>query len=514
MKRGMRRGLQRRMKRGRRAEILLAIDQGTTGTKAFLLRDDLRVLGEATREFPQHFPKPGWVEHDLEKVHASVAAAVKQVFRDTGVQPSRIAGVGITNQRETTAVWDRSTGRPIHRAIVWQDRRTADACAALRRRGLESKFRRATGLVLDPYFSGTKLAWLLDHVAGARAKARAGQLAFGTIDSFLAWRLTGGASHVTDTSNASRTLLLDLAKGEWSEELCDILRVPLRMLPRVIPNDEVLGRTRGVGFLPDGIPVACPIGDQQSALFGQACYSQGEAKCTYGTGAFLVLNTGDEIVPSRHGLIATAAWRLAGKTTFALEGSTFIAGAIVQWLRDGLGIIRSSSEIEALAQSVDASDGVVLVPALTGLGAPHWDPHARGVLCGLTRGSTRAHVARAALEGIAFQIHDLLRAMEKDVGRRVRRLKVDGGASRNNLLLQFQSDLLGARISRPQITSTTALGAALLAGHGLGIFTSLAQIRKAWAEERSFRPLTSRARMEPRLAEWRRAVQLARSGGE
>ncbi|MBI4600957.1 MAG: glycerol kinase GlpK, partial [Planctomycetes bacterium] len=435
---------------------ILAIDQGTTGTKAVLVGEDLQVIGEASRELPQHFPRPGWVEHDLEEIHATVRGAVRDVLARTGVKPSRIAAVGITNQRETTALWDRRSGKPVHRAIVWQDRRTAPECEALKRRGLEPLFRRRTGLVLDPYFSGTKLAWLLEHVAGARRAAEAGKLLFGTIDTYLAWRLTRGAAHVTDISNASRTLLMDLAEGAWSDDLLEALDVPRRVLPEIRANDEILGRTRGAGFLPDGIPIASAIGDQQSALFGQACFEEGEAKCTYGTGAFLVLNTGPRILRSRSGLLSTALWRLRGRSWYGLEGSSFIAGAVVQWLRDGLGLIRASGDVEALARRVEDSGGVVLVPALAGLGAPHWDPSARGLIAGITRGTSAAHVARAALEGIAFQIHDLVRAMERDLGRKARGLKVDGGAAGNDLLMQVQADLLGLRISRPQVTSTTA----------------------------------------------------------
>jgi len=491
--------------------VILAIDQGTTGTKAVVLRSDLKVLAEANRELPQHFPRPGWVEHDLDEIYTSVRGAVGEALGKARVKPSSLAAIGITNQRETTAIWDRKSGRPIHRAIVWQDRRTSEDCEELKKRGLEPLFRRKTGLVLDPYFSGTKIAWLLDHVKGARARAVRGELRFGTIDTYLLSRLTGGSEHATDASNASRTLLYDIERSRWSGDLLEALRVPEGILPRVLDNDAVFGRTHGAGFLPDGVPIASVIGDQQSALFGQACFSAGEAKCTYGTGAFLVLNTGRRIVRSKRGLLTTAGWRLGGRTTFALEGSTFVAGAIVQWLRDGLGIIRSSSEVEALARSVKSADGVVLVPALTGLGAPHWDSRARGLLCGLTRGTTRAHIARAALEGIAFQIHDLVRAMESDLGRRVAALKVDGGASLNALLMQFQADILGARVVRPRITSTTALGTALLAGLTVGIFSSLAQIERVWSEDALFRPRMRPAESRQRVAEWSAAVARAKS---
>ncbi|MHC5009502.1 MAG: FGGY family carbohydrate kinase, partial [Planctomycetota bacterium] len=397
-----------------RSKVVLAIDQGTTATKAMLVDDRMRVVGEASRDFAQHFPRPGWVEHDPDEIWASVRGAVRDVLARCRIAASRIAAVGITNQRETTLLWERAAGRPLHRAIVWQDRRTADACARLKRDGREATLRRRTGLVLDPYFSGTKLAWLLRHVKGARTAARRGALCFGTIDSYLVWRLTGGRSHVTDASNASRTLLFDLEACAWSESLCRLLQVPTAVLPEVLANDRVFGETTGLDFLPDGIPIASVIGDQQSALFGQACFRRGEAKCTYGTGAFLMLNTGRRVVHSRRGLLSTVAWQLGRTPTYALEGSAFIAGAIVQWLRDGLGLVAAADDAEALARTVDDSGGVTLVPALTGLGAPHWRPDARGLLCGITRGTTKGHVARAALEGIAFQVHDLVEAMAGD----------------------------------------------------------------------------------------------------
>ncbi len=491
-------------------KLILAIDQGTTATKAVLVDENLHVLGEGSREFPQHFPRPGWVEHDLADIYASVEGAVGDVLGSTGADGSRVTAVGITNQRETTALWERESGRPVHRAIVWQDRRTAPQCEELRRRGLEPLFRDRTGLLLDPYFSGTKLAWLLDHVEGSRRAAEDGRLLFGTMDSYLAWHLSAGESHVTDVSNASRTLLLDLECCAWSEELCGALAVPMSVLPEIRANDEVFGCTRDVGFLPDGIPIASIVGDQQAALFGQACFEEGESKCTYGTGAFLIVNTEDRIVRSGRKLLATAAWKLAGKPTYALEGSTFIAGAIVQWLRDGLGIIASSREIEALARSVDGSDGVMLVPALVGLGAPYWDPNARGIICGLTRGTTKAHIARAALEGIAFQICDLVHAVTEDLGHALPSLKVDGGAARNDLLMQFQADLLRVPIVRPRVTSTTALGTALLAGLTAGIFPSRTAIRTAWEEDRRFLPEMDEVEARNRIEQWHHAVRRAR----
>jgi glycerol kinase len=495
--------------RARKPDVILAIDQGTTGTKAVLIDSRLRVIAEAAEEFPQHYPRPGWVEHDPEEIWTSARAAVGAVLLRSRTDPRRIAGLGITNQRETTVVWDAQSGHPIHNAIVWQDRRTAPECAALKARGLEKKVRSRTGLVLDPYFSGTKLAWLLDHVPGARRRAEKGQLRFGTVDTYLIWRLTGGRVHATDPSNASRTLLWNLAAGRWDEEMLRILEVPRSVLPEVKANDQVVGETRGLEYLPDGIPIASAIGDQQAALFGQACFSPGEAKCTYGTGAFLLVNAGSRPPRSKSGLLATAGWRLGSETTFALEGSVFIAGAAVQWLRDGLGLIKSSSEVERLAASVASSDGVVVVPAFVGLGAPHWSPKARGIITGLTRGTTRAHIARAALEGIAFQCHDVLRAMEKDIGKPLREIKVDGGAAANDLLLQFQADILGRAIVRPRITSITALGAGLLAGLAVGFFGSLKEIRAAWKEDRRFRPAMTRRAAEEHLARWREAIRKA-----
>jgi len=489
--------------------MILAIDQGTTGTKAVLLDSQLKVVGEASREFPQHFPRPGWVEHDLEEIYRSVESAVKALLARARIDPSRIAAVGITNQRETTALWDKESGKAVYRAIVWQDRRTADACQRLQKAGLEGVIQQKTGLRLDPYFSGTKLAWILDNVSGARRKAESGKLLFGTVDTYLTWRLTGGASHITDISNASRTLLMDLQSGDWSGSLLEILKIPAPLLPEIRENDRIFGKTHGTRILPDGIPIASVIGDQQSALFGQACFSSGEAKCTYGTGAFLVMNTGQGIVRSQHGLISTAAWKINKKPAYAMEGSTFIAGAIVQWLRDGLGLIRSSEDVEALARSVKGSEGLVLVPALTGLGAPHWRPDAQGLITGITRGTSAGHLARAALEGIAFQIHDLVRAMEKDLGRKLKTLKVDGGAARNNLLLQLQADILGTSIVRPRITSTTALGTALLAGLTIGLFPSQSLIKKVWEEEQRFLPRMASKERRELTARWNEAVEKA-----
>jgi glycerol kinase len=467
-------------------DLVLAIDQGTTGSTALLVDASLRVLATHNVEFPNHYPRPGWVEHDVDEIWQSVGAAVGGALARAGVGAERIAAIGITNQRETSLLWDGVTGQPIHRALVWQDRRTADRCAALQEAGHGPLFRERTGLVLDPYFSGTKLAWLLDNVAGARAAAEAGRLRFGTIDTWLTWRLTG--AHVTDPSNASRTLLFDLHKLAWDAELAAILGVPTSVLPRVASSSEVYGVTRGVGFLPDGVPVAGLIGDQQGALFGQACFSPGMAKCTYGTGAFVLLNTGDAPRSSDHGMLTTVGWKVGDRVTYALEGSAFVAGAAVQWLRDGLGFFSTAAEVEALAASVPDSGGVVFVPALTGLGAPHWRPEARGLLRGLTRGTTRAHLARAALEGVALQIVDILGAMSADLGGPLRELRVDGGAARNDLLMQLQADLLGVRCVRPKVLETTGLGSALLAGLAVGVWGSPDEVAASWHLDREFEP--------------------------
>ncbi|MBM4343633.1 MAG: glycerol kinase GlpK [Deltaproteobacteria bacterium] len=491
------------------AQFLLALDQGTTGSTALVIDRHLRVVGKVNQEFPQIYPKPGWVEHDPEAIWQSILGAVRGVLAQTGIDPAAIAGIGITNQRETTVVWQRATGTPVANAIVWQCRRTAEVCDALKARpGVETLVRERTGLPIDAYFSGTKAAWLLDHTPGARAAADRGELAMGTIDSFLVWRLTGGAVHVTDPSNASRTMLYDIVARAWSPELCALLAVPASLLPDVRPSAHIYGHTRGVPGLPDGIPIAGLAGDQQAALCGQLCIEPGMAKCTYGTGAFLLMHTGDRPVPSRHGLLTTVAWQVGDRFEYALEGAVFIAGAAVQWLRDGLQILDSAPEIEALAQSVPDSGGVVFVPALVGLGAPHWNQAARGLICGLTRGTTRAHLARATLDGIALSCADLLDAMEKDLGRRLTQLRVDGGAAANDLLMQTQADLLQCQVVRPHVIETTALGAAILAGVGVGWFASLADAQAAWGRDRAFDPGPASATAALR-AQWRAAVPKA-----
>ncbi len=485
---------------------LLAIDQGTTGSTALVIDRNLTIIGKRTIDFPQHFPKPGWVEHDPREIWDSVRAAVTAVLEATAVAPADIAAIGITNQRETSLLWDKKTGIPAANAIVWQCRRTSDFCRELKAQGLEQLFRQRTGLVLDPYFSGTKVRWLLDNIGGLREKAQQGEIAFGTIDTFLVWRLSSGNAHVTDVSNASRTLMMSLASLDWDEELLGHLDVPAAILPDIRPSSEVYAETYGLDFLPDGTPIAGMAGDQQAALFGQACFDSGEGKCTYGTGAFLLVNTGTAPVQSRNGLLTTVAWQLGGTTHYALEGSAFIAGAAVQWLRDGLGMFRESPEIEALAASVPDSGGVVFVPALTGLGAPHWDAEARGVITGLTRGTTSAHLARATLEGIALQIHDLVEAMNEDRGAPLHTFKVDGGAAANNLLMQMQSDLLAVPVVRPKTVETTALGAAMLAGLAVGFWKGLDDIRHHWSEDRRFAPHIDEPRKQELLQRWREAV--------
>jgi len=491
------------------ATHVLAIDQGTTGTTVLVLDPRLAVRAKVNQEFRQIFPRPGWVEHDLEDIWGSTVSTVQRALREAGLRGSEIAAIGITNQRETTGLWDRRSGRPLHHAIVWQDRRTTEDCARLKAEGREPRVREKTGLVIDPYFSATKVRWLLDHVKGARERAEAGEVAFGTIDTFLAWRLTAGASHVTDVSNASRTLLMDLRTREWDRELMDLFGVPRSVLPEIRPSSTVFGTTKGVKALPDGIPVAGIAGDQQAALFGQACFEPGDAKCTYGTGAFLLQNTGPEPIFSSRGLLTTVAWSVGGEVAYALEGSSFIAGAAVQWLRDGLGLIKKSADVEALAKQVKDSGGVTFVPALAGLGAPHWRPEARGVVRGIDRGTTSAHLARATLEWIAFLIHDLAEAMRGEAHRPIPVFKVDGGASQNDLLMQFQADLLGVPVERPRMIETTALGAAFLAGLATGIWKDRGEISRNWKVGKRFEPRMSADEREAHLARWRKALEAA-----
>jgi len=491
-------------------KAVLAFDQGTTSSRAIAFGHDGRILGMAQQEFRQIFPQPGWVEHDALEIWESQRAVAAQAIGLAHLAPGDIAAIGIANQRETTVLWERSTGRPVHNAIVWQDRRTASRCDALRQAGLEPVFTRKTGLVLDPYFSGTKLAWLLDNVPGARVRAEAGELAFGTVDTWLAWQLSGARAHVTDASNASRTLLFDIHALDWDDELLAILGIPRAVLPRVVSSCAPVAESACAG-LPSGIALAGVAGDQQSALFGQACHHPGMAKNTYGTGCFVLMNTGARPAASKSGLVSTVGWHDGSSTAYALEGSVFIAGAAIQWLRDGLGIIARAPEIDELASSVPDAGGVHFVPALAGLGAPYWDPHARGAILGITRGTTRAHLARATLEAIAFQSAELIEAMAADSGIALTELRVDGGAAASNLLLQVQADLLGVPVVRPKVTQTTALGAAYLAGLGVGFWKDEREIAALWSRERVFEPRMARGEAAERLGEWRRAVERSRA---
>jgi len=485
---------------------ILALDQGTTSSRAIVFDHSGSVVASAQKEFRQIFPKPGWVEHDASEIWATQLHTAQEAIAKAGLTATDIAAIGITNQRETTVVWDRDSGAPIHNAIVWQDRRTAARCDQLKARGLAPMIKRKTGLVVDAYFSGTKLEWLLKHVPGARAKAKAGKLAFGTIDSWLVWHLTGGRVHVTDPSNASRTMLFNL-KGDWDDELLKLLGVPRSVLPDVRSSSEVYGKTTLFG---GSIPIAGIAGDQQAALFGQACTEPGMVKNTYGTGCFMLMNTGPKPIASKNNLLTTVAWRIGKRTEYALEGSIFIAGAVVQWLRDGLGIIKASSEVEALAAQVTDPQGVYVVPAFAGLGAPHWDQYARGLIAGLTRGTTAAHLARAALEGIAYQVADVLRAMEADSHIKLKELRVDGGASANNLLMQFQSNLLNVPVVRPKVTETTALGAAYLAGLAVGYWKDQKQIAAQWQIDRRFTPTMKAPQRKQLVAGWRKALERAK----
>ena len=488
-------------------QFLLALDQGTTSSRAIVFGPDFRVPGLAQREFHQHFPQPGWVEHDPVEIWQSQIEVAAGALARAGVDHRDVAAIGITNQRETTVIWERATGRPIHRAIVWQDRRTTPLIDALKQQGLEPLFRERTGLVLDPYFSGSKIRWLLDHVDGARARAERGELAFGTIDTWLVWNLTGGARHLTDASNASRTLLFNLHTGDWDDELLRALEIPRSILPEIVASCGELAEASAPGVA--GLPIAGIAGDQQAALFGQACFSPGTAKNTYGTGCFLLMNTGDRPSASANNLLSTVAWRHSGHTTYALEGSVFIGGAVIQWLRDGLGLIRTAAESAALAASVPDTGGVYFVPAFAGLGAPHWDPRARGSISGLTRGTTAAHLARAALESIAHQSADVLAAMRADSRIALEELRVDGGASANDLLMQFQADLLGVPVVRARTTETTALGAACLAGLAAGVWDK-AGLAGNWRAGRRFEPSMAPEAVARHRHDWARALDRAR----
>lgn len=498
------------------ARYVLALDQGTTSSRSILFDRSGNIAATAQREFRQYFPRSGWVEHDAEEIWASQSATIADVLTQVSAAPEDVAAVGITNQRETTLLWDRRTGVPVAPAVVWQDRRTADLCQRLRAEGHEPQVTRLTGLLLDPYFSGTKLAWLLDNVPGARARAERGELAFGTVDSWLVYKLSGERVHVTDATNASRTLLLNLASGEWERRMLDLLGIPRECLPRVLPSsippsagDALIAHIAG-----GEVPLTGIAGDQQAALFGQACFTPGMAKNTYGTGCFLLMNTGEQPQRSDYRLLSTIAWNDRGRTSYALEGSVFVAGAVVQWLRDGLGLIERSGDVEPLAATVADNGGVFFVPAFTGLGSPHWDAYARGTMVGLSRGTTRAHIARAALESIAFQSAELLDAMQQDAGRPVVELRVDGGATVNELLMQFQADLIGVPVVRPRVTETTALGAAYLAGLAVGFWESGEELARNWKVGRRFEPSMSRDQALELRHQWSRAVERARAWQE
>ena len=468
-------------------KYILAIDQGTSSSRAIVFDHEGSIRATAQQEFTQYFPQPGWVEHDPMEIWSSEAGVIAEAIAKIGINGKDIAAIGITNQRETTIVWDAETGQPVYNAIVWQDRRTSAFCDSLKAQGLVDKIRQKTGLIIDAYFSGTKIKWILDNVPGAREKAEAGKLRFGTVDCWLVWQLTRGTVHVTDVSNASRTMLFNINTLEWDKELLDLFGIPVSMMPSVRSSSEVYGNTKTTIFAHE-VPIAGIAGDQQAALFGQMCTVPGSVKNTYGTGCFLLMNTGEKPILSRNNLLTTVAWKIGDTVNYALEGSIFVGGSVVQWLRDGLGIIRSSSEIEVLAASVPDNGGVYFVPALTGMGAPYWDQYAHGLICGITRGTTAAHIARAALEGIAFQTMDIVGAMERDAGVKLAELKVDGGASRNNLMMQFQADIVGASVIRPEVTETTAMGACYLAGLAVGYWESLDEIRKQWKAERVFTP--------------------------
>lgn len=491
------------------ANYILAIDQGTTGSTVALMDARGRLRASVNHEFPQLYPKPGWVEHRLDDIQASVRKGIDAVLRKKVCKATDIAAIGVTNQRETAAIWDRDSGKALNNAVVWQCRRTTDFCEQLVGAGQEALVRRRTGLVLDPYFSASKFRWLLRNTPGVGRKLRAGKVAAGTMDSFLVWHLTGGREHVTDISNASRTSLMNLKTGRWDKTMLDLFEVPGEILPRIVPSSAVLGHTLGVRGLPDGIPIAGIAGDQQAATFGQACFAVGDTKCTYGTGSFIVMNTGSKPMRSRSGLLSTVAWQLgeAGKPVYALEGGAFVCGAAVQWLRDGLQMIKRAPDIEALARTVDDHGGVEFVPALTGLGAPHWAPDARGTLTGLTRGTERGHIARATLDAMALQNADILRAMQRDLGRKMKPLRVDGGAAANDLLMQIQADVLGQRLIRPAVTETTVAGACYLAGLAVGIWSSPAEVKKIWRSEREFRVEMKAAQRRERLASWETALQ-------
>lgn len=486
-------------------KYILALDQGTSSSRAIVFDHEGRICATAQKEFPQHFPKPGWVEHDPKDIWSSEASVIAEAITSMGINGLNIAGIGITNQRETTIVWDAETGEPVYNAIVWQDRRTSEYCDSLKEQNLTGFIREKTGLIIDAYFSATKIRWILENVPGARARAEAGKLRFGTVDTWLLWNLTRGECHMTDVSNASRTMLFNIHTLKWDEDLMKLFGIPMSMLPEVHSSSEIYGYTKTTIFA-HKVPVAGIAGDQQTALFGQMCTTPGSVKNTYGTGCFLLMNSGTKPITSSHNLLTTIAWKIGDTVNYALEGSIFVGGSVVQWLRDGLGIIKSSSEIESLAMTVPDNGGVYFVPALTGLGAPYWDQYAKGTICGLTRGTTAAHIARAALEGIAFETMDIVNAMEHDAGIKLAELKVDGGASRNNLMMQFQADILGTKVIRPKVTETTAMGACYLAGLATGYWDSLDDIKRQWNADKVFEPLAPAEKVLKLKEGWANAI--------
>ena len=486
-------------------KYILALDQGTSSSRAIVFDHEGRICATAQKEFPQHFPKPGWVEHDPKDLWSSEASVIAEAITSMGINGLNIAGIGITNQRETTIVWDAETGEPVYNAIVWQDRRTSEYCDSLKEQNLTGFIREKTGLIIDAYFSATKIRWILENVPGARARAEAGKLRFGTVDTWLLWNLTRGECHMTDVSNASRTMLFNIHTLNWDEDLMKLFGIPMSMLPEVHSSSEIYGYTKTTIFA-HKVPVAGIAGDQQAALFGQMCTTPGSVKNTYGTGCFLLMNSGTKPITSSHNLLTTIAWKIGDTVNYALEGSIFVGGSVVQWLRDGLGIIKSSSEIESLAMTVPDNGGVYFVPALTGLGAPYWDQYAKGTICGLTRGTTAAHIARAALEGIAFETMDIVNAMEHDAGIKLAELKVDGGASRNNLMMQFQADILGTKVIRPKVTETTAMGACYLAGLATGYWDSLDDIKRQWNADKVFEPLAPAEKVLKLKDGWANAI--------
>ncbi|RFM36952.1 glycerol kinase GlpK [Chitinophaga silvisoli] len=490
-------------------KFILALDQGTTSSRAIIFDHNGEIKAIAQKPFEQIFPQPGWVEHDANEIWATQSSVAAEAIAKADLNGTNIAAIGITNQRETAVVWDRETGTPIYHAIVWQDRRTAKYCDELKEKGYTDMIREKTGLVIDAYFSGTKVKWILDNVAGAREKAEKGELCFGTIDSWLVWKFTRGHMHITDVTNASRTLLFNIHTMQWDQELLDLLTIPASMLPEVKQSSEIYGETATTLFA-SKIPIAGIAGDQQAALFGQMCVEEGMAKNTYGTGCFLLMNTGNKPVYSKNNLLTTVAWKINGEVTYAMEGSVFVGGAAIQWLRDGLGIIHNSADSETLSASVKDNGGVYFVPALTGLGAPYWDQYARGAIFGITRGTTAGHIARAALEGIAFQVYDLLKSMESDSGKQSTELRVDGGAVANNALMQFQADIFGSNVVRPKVLETTALGAAYLAGLAVGYWDNIDEVKKQWSIDRTFKPELDGQNIEKLLADWKKAVERTR----